>query len=259
MANALIRARLQRVWVEENGDKDAKKPPRPKAELLKEIKRLQRELLQAGISSTKRRRRMAELAAANDELMAWDEDNVVQVTLSYPRSGESTITAFRQVALGDGEAHGVTLDPDFFKSVLFKEEIQGETELSVVIQDKDVTNPVLRFLRGLAATVFGKIAGGLLEGITHVVASSAAGEVSEQVKSAIKHGDNERVHAIAESRKVRLQVGNGGNLQVSNLGEGDTFQHGVLTLNLTAPRKVGKVKPDENNGQVILLLDAEAI
>jgi hypothetical protein len=264
MANALIRARLRKVWVVENGDKDIEGPVQTKEELEKTINELRKELLKPGLSAYKRSQRLRELAQANEALMAFEEDNTVQATLHYPRSGESAVTAFRTMALGDGEAAGKDFgdDPDFFDSVLFKEEVQGETDLVVEIQDKDPKNPVLRFLRGLAVTLFGNIAKGLLEGVTHVVPSSAGSEVSDHVKSAMKpEKATEKVHVIAESERVEIRLDPAGNLQVTNAKPGSAieYQNGVLKLKLKTPKKkkVGDLGQNAPNGEVILLLDAE--
>lgn len=262
MTTALVRARLRKVWVKDNGDKDVEGPTQTKEELKKEIADLRRKLLKSGLSGYKRSQRRRELAQANEALMAFEEDNTVQATLHYPRSGESAVTAFRTMALGDGEAAGKDFgdDPDFFDSVLFKEEVQGETDLVVEIQDKDPKNPVLRFLRGLAVTLFGNVAGGLLKGVTHVVASSAGNEVSDQVKSAMKPDKaTEKVHVIAESERVKIRLNADGSLQVTNAAPGSAieFQGGVLRLKMKTPRKVGNLGINAPNGAVTLLLDAE--
>lgn len=262
MANALVRARVKEVWFVDNGDKDVEKPALDAKGLQKRIDEIKMLILSKEISDTRKAELRAELAEAHDALMSLDEDNVLQATLDFPRSGERSVTAFRAMALGDGQGNGKNFgpNPDFFKSVLFKEEIQGETELQVQVQDTDPRNPVLSFLRSVAATLFGNIAGGLVDGISHVVPSSAASVVSDRIKGGISPGDKKvKVHVIGESEKVRIQIDQAGNLQVSQLGPQDTFQNGILTLHLIAPRKVGTVGEGGPNGQVILLLDAETI
>lgn len=266
MENTLIRARLRKVWVEDNGDKDIPDPPKPKDKkaLEDEIKELRRKLLQS-TTPFKRSRRLRELAQANEALMSLAADNTVQATLEYPRSGESKVVAFRTLALGDGETEGKEFEegnPAFFDSILFKEEVQGETRLQIEIQDKDPKNPVLRFLRGLAVTLFGNLAKGLLEGISHVVPASAGAQVSESVKSAIKpeKGD-EKVHVIAQSERVNIQVVDGGSLKVTNAAPGSDIQYeaGVLTLQLKTPRKVGDLAKGQPNGKVVLFLATEPL
>lgn len=262
MPNALVRARLRKVWVQDNGDRDIPQPTQTKEEIQDEIDRLTQELLKPGLSAYQRSQRREELAQANDALRSFDEDNVVVATLRFPRSGESAVTATRKLALGDGQANGKDFgnDPEFFSSVLFKEEIQGEAQLEVQILDRDPKNPVLRFLRGLASTVFGKLFGGLTEGISHVVSSSAAGEVSDLVKSAIKaDSDTEKVHGIAESAKVTLGINPAGALAVTSSNANDTYNNGILTLQMKAPRKLSNVDEEAPNGQVVLLLEAEAV
>lgn len=260
MAKVLLRGKIHKIWVRDNGDEDVE-VTRTKEDLEEEIKRLEKAKIQLNRETDAWRNINQQLRTLGDQLDSLAEDNVLVATFDYPRSGSSTVTAVRPLRLQDGEERAIEwpVDEDFLTSGLFKEEVQGETQLTIHITDKDPKNPFLIFLRRLLYRVLGTITGGAFDDISNVLVKSVGEEVSEEVKNAVKPGGKDKVHVVAKSAKVKIRIEADGSLKLADLPKGVTYEDRILRLSLTAPKKVGKIKANTNNGEVALVLWSEPI
>ena len=266
MATALVRGKIKKIWVVDSGDKNIT-TSRTVEQIEKDIE--ERELektTKANPRGRKWRRLQRELFELYEELGAYEKDNVLIATFDYPRSGESKLTAIRPLALQSGQHNAKTCNTAgntadaFLTAGLFKEEVQGETQLQISITDKDPKNPFFTLLRSLITRVFGLVTSTPIGDIANVLVKSAAQEVSENFEASIKPKDaKSRVHIIAESKKVKIAITANG-INVLNANEsGIVFTNGTLTLDLKAPQQFGKIGSDKANGQVVLELTSETL
>ncbi len=278
MGNALIRASVAGLEVLFNGDRgddqlrleiEAKKK-----RLGKKIKRVQGKLEEArkkgdDEKESRLERRLQELGSKLKTLTP-PKDNALAATLTYPRSGSSQVVSVRTFDLESGKAAKLPDTDDFLKSGLFKELVQGETTLQLAVTDKDSRNRFLLFFRTVAASVFGELADDVIDGISEVVVSSTADELSSLVSDKIEgSSDTEKETVVAKSSKVELRIGAAGELTVSNAdGKKIRFEDGLLTLALKAPKRLKTKDGSEGqqaeflekgaaNGSVVLKLCAE--
>ena len=160
-----------------------------------------------------------------------------------------------------------------------KEVIQGETMLQVKIADKDKKNPFWLFVRSVLGSVLGSVSKDAIGDISEVFVSNTASGISKKLEDAIKGSDGEKVAAIAESAKVRLEIGDSGSISVPSSGAspGDPVFYDPnakeLSLNLVAPKQLvtaqrrtssGGVSQDtiekgQPNGKIVLKLAGESI
>lgn len=133
------------------------------------------------------------------------KNNSIVAKLTYPRSGAPLVTSKIDVDLESGKKKEFDLE-DFWDSGLFKEELDGETILSIEIIDRDEISKGQRF----AAKLFGAIFGGALKIITGGISDKIVGSVVALPVDAIKGSYNitgkETIDVIGRA-EVKLKEG----------------------------------------------------
>lgn len=251
MSRALVRGKILRVALSANGDPND-------GSLRQELQKLQAAVESAkkdldgavGEKAKQKAKKKLEEAKERLENKTPPKDNTVVVTLAYPRSGETAVNCARALDIpatpkGSQEPGLDLSSKDFFEAGVFKEEIQDETILQVLVIDRDPKSKFGIALRAALAAVFGGVAEKAIGGISEIVVNKTAGLLAERLGENLKGNDKERVRGIAESAKALLRV-KGDNsaplIEVSAVGEGADLSFdpdaGVLRLPLRAPMDV---------------------
>ncbi|MEL7058575.1 MAG: hypothetical protein AAGN46_00975 [Acidobacteriota bacterium] len=273
MRRTLLRARIDTITLKYNGDDESAEEREiarlEPAERQRRVARLRRELAAAERAREQARGAAISSASRNvtrlkDRLRRVSEkDNSVTAVLDYPRSGESRLMSHRQLNIpGDNEPF--ELPDEFLESALFKEEIQGETMLQILVTDKDRNSGFLKFLRDVLSAVFSSVVGDAIKGISEIFVSKAADNVGGRITKELKGDDKDsRVIGLARSRKIEIQVDADGGIDVRP-GTGGTYVDGKLALPLLADRDFRIRRPGtdiakgDQLGEIVLVLEAEA-
>lgn len=188
----------------------------------------------------------------------WDDNsphNLIVATLLYPRSGAPTVGSTKQVKLQNGIPFTPIANPPetVWLSLIFKEEVDGETELQVKVfyhHDPSKVEMFLKKLFGFATTILESVVAAT--GVLGIVISGVVGEISDEVKQSGPEG---------------LVLGQTQPLQVS---VGDTFPSPVA-LGITNPtsKEISYFPPGSttpasftipaDNGEITLRLEWESL
>jgi len=248
MRSALVRAVLRDIRLKYNGDDDDQ---RHRTKRLKDIQTLTREnevirkeianldLEQDGLLLSQKTEQLMTNEGEIERLQSEGQKAVI-ATLTYPRSGASTVVTVRTLDIPANGRPASLGDPgQFSQTGLFKEIIQGETELQVRITNHEKANSFWLFIRRVFGSIFGGVASKAIGGIPSLVVGSTATEVKNIVSDAIVGGqdsDKEKSEVVAESQPVALSITSTGALQVTNAdGKAIRYKDGVLHLDLVTP------------------------
>ena len=173
-----------------------------------------------------------------------EAQNSLNALLIYPVPGTPEVFATSGlIGIEDGKL--TRFSPPM---ILFKEAVQGPTDIQFVVTDRDDRNGLVMFLRRLAGTVGGSAGAAL--------ASELPGVLRVAFREAVASGQ----FAIGGSKEDKLETVATGTL---NLRDAEKVK-GTLTIDLFAPRelkRVGKplIKKNSPNGSLDLeiLWDAE--
>jgi len=173
-----------------------------------------------------------------------EAQNSLNALLLYPVPGTPEVFATTGlIGLEDGKL--TRFSPSL---ILFKEAVQGPTDIQFVVTDRDDRNGLVMFLRRMTGTVAGS-AGAMLS-------SEMPGVLRVAFREAVASGQ----FAIGGSKEDKLETVATGTL---NLRDAEKVK-GNITIDLLAPRdlkRVGKpvIKKNAHNGSLDLeiLWDAE--
>jgi hypothetical protein len=155
----------------------------------------------------------------NDE----EKNNAIIATLVYPRSGAPAVTSTKYCDLKNGKK--LTFDTnDFWKSGLFKEEVQGETILKIMVADRDKISKFSRFLVKLTKTLMGTGFGAVTGGITNVFLGAVVNMALNEYKDSLKIDKDEHIDIIGVAET---------KIDLDNIED-------EITMNLKAPKKIEK-------------------
>lgn len=251
MPRALVRGKILRVTLLANGDPNDSSLRQELRKLQAAVESAKRDLDSAvGEDAKQKAKKKLEQAKTRLEKNQPPKDNTVVVTLAYPRSGETALNCARPldipaIAKGSQEPSLDLSSKDFFEAGVFKEEIQDETILQVLVIDRDPKSKFGLALRAALAAVFGGVAEKAIGGISEIVVNKTAGLLAERLGEKTKGSDKERVRGIAESAKALLRI-RGDNsaplIEISAVEKGANLSFspdtGLLRLPLSAPMDV---------------------
>jgi hypothetical protein len=163
--------------------------------------------------------------------IAEEKNNAIVATLKYPRSGAPSVVSSFPVNLKSGVE--ISFTGDFFERGLFKEEVQGETELELVITDRDEPNKLDQLLGQLFSVLMGFALGGVPSFI------GAIGKVGVKAATDSLSETSEHTVVIAKStRRVLLKVGEIPTRIEVDLKAPVTIKKKVRVFNEETPPKV---------------------
>jgi hypothetical protein len=124
------------------------------------------------------------LVQSNGAPPGWNGDqphNLMVATLRYPRSGAPSVASTKRIKLKSGVAFVAATGSPVWDSLIFKEEVDDETELRIKLlyhRDPSKLENVLKEIFGGAANVLG----GFLEttGTLGLIIGGAIGEVADE-------------------------------------------------------------------------------
>jgi hypothetical protein len=161
--------------------------------------------------------------------------------LLYPTPGQSEVFATTGLIPGVEDGKLTRFTPGM---ILFKEAVQGPTDLQIVVTDRDDRNSLVSFLRRLAGTVSGS-AGAILS-------SELPGVLRAAFREAVASGQM----AIGGSKEDKLEVVATGSLALRDAEK----VKGNVTIDLFAPRELRRVgKPNIKKGAPNGSLDLEIL
>ena len=170
-----------------------------------------------------------------------EAQNSLNALLVYPTPGQAEVFATTGLIAGVEDGKLTRFTPGM---ILFKEVVQGPTDLQVVITDRDDRNSLVSFLRRLAGTVGGS-AGALLS-------SELPGVLRAAFREAVASGQM----AIGGSKEDKLEVVATGALPLRDAEK----VKGNVTIDLFAPRELRRVgKPNITKGAPNGTLDLEIL
>ena len=174
-----------------------------------------------------------------------EAQNSLNALLLYPVPGTPEVFATSGLIAGVEDAKLTRFSPPM---ILFKEAVQGPTDIQFVVTDRDDKNGLVTFLRRIAGTVGGSAGA--------VLSSELPGILRTAFREAVASGQL----AIGGSKEDKLEVVATGTL---NLRDAEKVK-GPVSIDLFAPRelkRVGKpvIKKNSPNGSLDLeiLWDAE--
>ena len=201
-------------------------------------------------------------------------NNLVVATLKYPRSGAFQVVSAKLMDL-ESKKPKTFKEVGFWAGGLFKEEVDGETVLSIDVVDRDKRGWFVRAFRPLlAAGLVGRLSP-LAAGVSNAFLGGIAGALVETTGEAIRGGDKDyRQTVIGETGEVELRIAGteiawspfGKALATQELREADGRNSGnrlVLEMGLSAPRLLYRtsgpdatiereVEPRASNGRVVV-------
>ena len=170
-----------------------------------------------------------------------EAQNSVNGLLVYPTPGQAEVFGTTGLIAGVEDGKLVRFTPGM---ILFKEVVQGPTDLQVVVTDRDDRNGLVSFLRRVAGSVTGS-AGAMLS-------SELPGVLRAAFREAVASGQM----AIGGAKEDKLEVVATGSLALRD----PTKVHGNVTIDLFAPRELRRVgKPNIKKGAPNGSLDLEIL
>jgi hypothetical protein len=170
-----------------------------------------------------------------------EAQNSLNALLLYPTPGQAEVFATTGLIPGIEDGKLTRFSPGM---ILFKEVVQGPTDLQIVITDRDDRNGLVSFLRRVAGTVSGS-AGAILS-------SELPGVLRAAFREAVASGQM----AIGGSKEDKLEVIATGNLPLRDAEK----VKGNVTIDLFAPRELKRVgKPVIKKGAPNGTLDLEIL
>lgn len=140
----------------------------------------------------------------NPEARSAEKNNAIVANLRYPRSGAPSVVSSLAVNLESGGTTRFDVD-DFWRSGLFKEEVDGETVLSIQILDRDLTSRFAKVVAALAGTILTAGLGGVVGGISNAIVGAVA-SLPVNALGASFQLDDETMTVLGEAQK-ELKVG----------------------------------------------------
>ena len=170
-----------------------------------------------------------------------EAQNSLNALLVYPTPGQAEVFATTGLIPGVEDGKLTRFTPGM---ILFKEVVQGPTDLQVVITDRDDRNSLVSFLRRLAGTVSGSAGA--------VLSSELPGVLRAAFREAVASGQL----AIGGSKEDKLEVVAAGVLPLRDAEK----VKGNVTIDLFAPRELRRIgKPNIKKGGPNGSLDLEIL
>ena len=170
-----------------------------------------------------------------------EAQNSLNALLLYPLPGTPEVFATTGLIAGVEDGKLTRFSPP---TILFKEAVQGPTDIQFVVTDRDDRNSLVMFLRRIAGTVGGS-AGAILS-------SQLPGVLRAAFREAVASGQL----AIGGSKEDKLEVVATGALHLRDAEK----VKGNVTIDLFAPRELKRVgKPDIKKNSPNGSLDLEVL
>ena len=189
------------------------------------------------------------------------KNNAIIANLKYPRSGAPNVSSKIPVDLKDGVE--TTFDTkDFWDSGLFKEEIQGETILTIQVTDYDEISKLDKFLAKFFGTILGASLDLLTGGITNTIVGAVANLPTKAIKGSFKINKKESVDVIGEANIKLFESKIPKNLLLLDLKAPKTIEKPYYdwekpgSMKVVQKRKV-LIKEGQINGKIFLKLSLE--
>lgn len=170
-----------------------------------------------------------------------EAQNSLNALLIYPTPGQPEVFATTGLIAGMEDGKLTRFTPGL---ILFKEAVQGPTDLLIAVTDRDDRNSLVSFLRRMAGSVTGS-AGGMLS-------NELPGILRAAFREAVASGQM----AIGGAKEDKLEVVATGVLA---LRDAEKIK-GSVTIDLFAPRELRRVgKPNIKKGAPNGTLDLEIL
>lgn len=265
----LVRGLIEHAYVKFNGDPDASKKRRYRATKLESTEERLQVLVDSladGEASQDEVSEINRLSDQVDELKSF-ANNALIVSLIHPGE-DGNLELVKPMDLGDGAQNGYRPQSDnFFDAGLFKKIVIGEFGVKVAVTDTDEANPFLQFLRRVFSSAFAAVTKTRIDSISNVITAKAADEISKDVSGRIKGSDDDSVIVVGKSKVAKFKVIDN-KLELLNPSEQISFQDGLLTFQLQAPRMMRKSGTKKrsvfmpigaSNGKVCIRLESAQI
>lgn len=170
-----------------------------------------------------------------------EAQNSLNALLIYPTPGQAEVFSTTGLIAGIEDGKLTRFSPSM---ILFKEIVQGPTDLQFVITDRDDRNALVSFLRRIAGTVGGSAGA--------VLSSELPGVLRAAFREAVASGQL----AIGGSKEDKLEVVATGTLPLRDPEK----VKGNVTIDLYAPRELSRAgKPNIKKGAANGSLDLEIL
>lgn len=170
-----------------------------------------------------------------------EAQNALNALLIYPVPGTPEVFATTGLMAGVEDGKLTRFSPSL---LLFKEMVQGPTDLQVLVTDRDDRSGLVSFLRRLAGTVSGSAGS--------VLSSELPGVLRAAFREAVASGQM----AIGGAKEDKLEVVATGVLPLRDAEK----LKGNVTIDLFAPRELRRVgKPNISKGSPNGSLDLEIL
>ncbi len=261
MGTAIVRATISSVQVRFNGDLDdastrqkirdqiAKK----EAKVSKTVEEIKSALKDGHHEQVTQKQKDIKKLKSEISRLKPEKDNTIVAKFNYPRSGHSSISALLPVDLKSGEPLDLGKDESFLSRGLFKEEVQEETQLQISITDRDRRSKLWSFVREILAGIFEVYADTGLDYVSNLVVYGTASTLASEAEGKIEGSSDDKITTIAKSSKVKIEIGDDGQIRVLNPKKNEIeFKDGLLKLALKAPEQM-LISREKTNGQVKLV------
>ncbi len=188
------------------------------------------------------------------------KNNAITAHMKYPRSGAANVTSKIDVDLKDGQLETFDLG-DFWVSGLFKEELYGETILTIQVTDRDEIGKLDRYLAKFFGAVVGAGLGLITGGISNTIVGAVVNLPVAAIKGSFVIDSKERIDVIGEA-KIKLSENAIPDTLILDLKAPKTIKKTFYDFEKPGSKKVVKkekviIKEGQNNGRIQLRLALE--
>jgi len=128
-----------------------------------------------------------------------EKNNAIVASLRYPRSGAPAVVSSLAADLESGVLAQFDLG-DFWKSGLFKEEMDSETVLTIQVLDRDATSKVAKVIASLSGTILTAGLGAIVGGISNAIVGAVAALPVDALGATFKL-DKEAITVLGEAKR----------------------------------------------------------
>lgn len=172
-------------------------------------------------------------------------DNSILASMEYPRSGVSLVSTLKTMDLPSRYPYNLS-NKSIWVRGLFKEEIQDETILSIVVSDKDKRSAFTRWFSNIFGVVLNAYLGKAAAGISNIYAGAVAGDLQSNIVKGVKGSDDKSItQAIATTGDVFMTLeDNGIRFALKHDDDGVVYQpNDEIKLELKSPSVLQTRKP----------------
>lgn len=173
-------------------------------------------------------------------------DNIVEARIEYPRSGAASVTTTKMLDL-PSRSRVFLNTTDFWESGLFKEDIDSETRLKLIVSDRDSVSGFARWFRRVTSAMFKLSIGNKVKAITNVFQGAVATDLQSRIETGLKGDQKDAgITVLCQSKDIFIELHpNGFDAYIMKGNSRVSIKNGnELTIDLLAAstirRPVGK-------------------